>query len=400
MKKIIMHIDVNNAFLSWTAVDLLSKGFAYDIRDSYAVIGGEESLRRGIVLAKSMKCKKLGIKTADTLYSARKKCPALKAYPSDSALYKKMSSAMFAHILKYTPDIEILSIDECFLDYSKVQNLYGDPLMFAQKLKDEIHDILGFTVNIGIAENKLCAKMASDFEKPNKIHTLFMEEVPSKLWPLPVRELYGVGKKSTEKLEALQIYTIYDLAHVDENILYKYFKNNAHRFKESACGRNDSPVVSETIEAKGIGNSTTLEKDYTNIEEIHKVLLALSENVALSLHVEGKYAGTVSVGIKDTFFKSSSHQKKLPNAIKTSKDIYEVSKKLFKEFWKGEPIRLIGIRLDHLTEKPSYQVSLFENIEDTLEDRILEEAVMQLKQKYGTKIIKKANLIDNKTTKK
>ena len=170
-----MHIDVNNAFLSWTAIDLINKGSKYDIRDSYAVVGGDESRRHGVVLAKSPKAKKLGIKTGENFYSARKKCPVLKVYPPNYNWYLYMSNSLFDLISKYTPDIEVISIDECFIDYGKVKKLYGDPVEFAYKLKDEIKTTLGFTVNIGIANNKFCAKMASDFEKPNKVHTLFLD---------------------------------------------------------------------------------------------------------------------------------------------------------------------------------------------------------------------------------
>lgn len=400
MERIIMHIDVNNAFLSWTAVDLLNKGSKYDIRNSYAVIGGDEDARRGIVVAKSTPCKKLGIKTADTLYSARRKCPALRVFKADYLLYKKMSNKLFNYIRNYSPDIEILSVDECFLDYTKVRNLYGDSIKFAYKLKDEIKEKLGFTVNIGIANNKLCAKMASDFEKPNKVHTLFENEIKDKMWPLDVGELYGVGKKSTEKLKNLKINTIYDLAHANPDILYKYFKNNAYKFIESANGINNEEVVTEVIEAKGISNSVTLEKDYTKIEDINKVLLAISENVVRNLHKEEKYANVVAVIIKDKFFKTSSHQIKLKNAINTSKDVYEISKKLFKELWKGQPVRLIGIRLDNLTTTNNYQVSLFEDVKNVKKNENLEKAVINLKNKYGTNIIKKGSITENNVTKK
>ena len=400
MDKIIIHVDVNNAFLSWTAVDLLNQGFTYDIRNSYAVIGGDEEERRGIVVAKSNPCKKLGIHTADTLYTARKKCPILKVYKANYSLYKKMSNSLFNLILTYTPDIEILSIDECFIDYTPVQKLYGNPITFAHKLKEEIYKKLGFSVNIGIASNKLCAKMASDFEKPNKVHTLFKEEIEKKMWPLPIEKLYGVGKKSSEKLKKLKINTIYDLAHADENMLYKYFKNNAHKFIESANGINHEPVNTEKKDPKGIGNSTTLSKDIDDRQELNKILLSIAENVALVLQKQNKYANTVSVQIKDKFFKTSSHQRKLANAVQTSKEIYKVSTELLKELWKGEPVRLLGIRLDNLTNTKEYQVSLFENIKEVENDRELETTVMMLKQKYGISVIKKGSLIENKIEKK
>lgn len=400
MERVIMHIDVNNAFLSWTAVDLLQKGFAYDIRNSYAVIGGDEKERRGVVIAKSNPCKKLGIKTADTLYSARKKCPILKVYKADYSLYKKMSDSLFTYIQKYTPDIEVLSIDECFIDYTPVQKLYGDPLAFAHRLKDEIEEKLLFTVNIGIASNKLCAKMASDFEKPNKVHTLFESEIEKKMWPLPVEKLYGVGKKSSKKLKQMKINTIKDLAHADENKLYPYFKNSAHKWIESANGKNEEKVNIEKKDPKAIGNSTTLSSDIEDIKELKKIVLSMSENVAGALQKQNKYANTVSVQIKDKFFKCSSHQRKLQNAIRTSKEIYEVSIKLFEELWKQEPIRLLGIRLDNLTTSKMYQVSLFENIKNVEDDRNLDSAIASLKQKYGCKIIEKGSLVDSKIHKK
>src|SRR5574344_247036 len=230
MENIIMHIDVNNAFLSWTAVDLLNKGYKYDIRNSYAVIGGDPKKRSGIVLAKSIPAKKMGVVTGETLYSARKKCPSLKSYYGDYKLYGEMSKKFINILKKYTPDIEQVSVDECYLDYGKVKKLYGDELEFAKKIQKEIFDTLGFTVNIGIANNKLCAKMASDFSKPNKIHTLYDYEVKTKMWPLPIGDLFGVGRRSVSKFELLNIHTIGDLAESDVNTLYKYFKNQSQYY--------------------------------------------------------------------------------------------------------------------------------------------------------------------------
>ena len=227
MERIIMHIDVNNAFLSWTAVDLLNKGYKVDIRKEVSVIGGDETKRRGIVLAKSIPAKKEGIQTAETLYIARKKCPRLKIYSPNYELYKTMSNSLFSYLKKYTSDIEIVSIDECFLDYGKVKRIYGDEIKFAYKIKNEIYNLYGFTVNIGIANNKLCAKMASDFTKPNKVHTLFSNEVKEKMWPLYIGDLYGIGKKSAEKLVKIGICKIEDLALSTKEKLYPYFKNQS-----------------------------------------------------------------------------------------------------------------------------------------------------------------------------
>ena len=240
---IIMHIDVNNAFLSWTAVYLLKHGYKEDIRYQEAVIGGDESARRGIVLAKSMVAKSRGVKTAETLRDAKRKCNDLHIYPPYYKLYKYMSCKLFGLISSYIPDIEILSIDECFADYGKVKNLYGDEIKFAYKLKREIKEKLGFTVNIGIANNKLCAKMASDFIKPDRVHTLYSDEVETKMYPLPIEKLFGVGKKTAIKLRSININTIGDLARSNPEYLSKYFKNQAVKLIESARGISDSIIT-------------------------------------------------------------------------------------------------------------------------------------------------------------
>ncbi len=393
--RVIMHIDVNNAFLSWSAVYLLQNGSKYDIRNSYAVIGGDAKSRNGIVLAKSNPCKKLGIKTADTIYSARKKCPALKVYPPNFNFYSQMSHKLFELLSKYTPDIEIASIDECYLDYGKVMKLYGDPYEFALKIQRQILDELGFTVNIGIANNKLCAKMASDFSKPFKIHTLYDYEVKDKMYPLPIGDLFGIGKKTAPKLQRLGINTIGDLACFDETLLRHYFKNMASSMILSARGINDDLVISEASAPKGIGNEITLVKDTTDFDEISSSLLSLSENVSMRLRKQKKYAHTVCVTVKTSDFKRRNHQKKLENATNVTSVIYEASKKIFLEMNIEEPIRLIGVRLDNLTDVVAYQISLFDNVEAKSNNK-LDEAIDSIKMKYGNKIIKTASLVDKK----
>ena len=394
-----MHIDVNNAFLSWTAVDLLNNGSKYDIRNSYAVIGGDESKRHGIVLAKSNASKKLGIYTSETLYSAKKKCPGLRVYPPNHKLYQTMSYKLFKLISNYSPDIEQFSIDECFLDYTKVKSLYGDPLVFANKLKDEIKNTLGFTVNIGIANNKLCAKMATDFSKPDKVHTLYMNEIKEKMHPLPIEDLFGIGKKSSAKLKELGINTIADLSKSDPNLLYKYFKNQSYRMIETASGIDNSEVVTEYTQAKGISNSTTVSYDLTNKKEIYQVIETLVENVAVDLRRQKRYASTVAIILKDKDFKSYSHQRKLLNATNNTKEVLEVIKKLFDDVWNSEPIRLVGVRLDNLTDKVNHQVSLFDSFEIKEKEDYLETVVDELKVKYGSSIIKKACLYKKKKQK-
>ncbi len=400
MKRIIMHIDVNNAFLSWTAVLLLKEGYKYDIRNSYAIIGGDEKNRSGIVLAKSTPAKKMGVVTAQTIYQAKKLCPALRVYPPNYNWYKTMSDKLFKLISKYSPDIERMSIDECFLDYTPVKHLYGDEIKFAYKLQKEIYDTLGFTVNVGIANNRLCAKMASDFSKPYKVHTLFDYEVHDKMWPLIVDDLFGVGKKTALKLHSLGIDKIEDLAKADKDKLYKYFKNQAIEMINWANGISSDIIKSESDDPKGIGNETTLNHNIFDKEELYSYLLALSENVTLRLRKQNKYAYVVVVTLKDKTFRRTSHQKKLVNATNLSSEVYEISKRILDEMDTSEGIRLIGIRLDNLVDSSNHQVSLFESLNIIEENKNLEKTVDNLKEKYGFTVIKKASLIKNKVGKK
>ena len=399
MDKIIMHIDVNNAFLSWTATKMVKEG-KKDLRKTYAIIGGDEKQRSGIVLAKSPLAKKKGVVTGETIYNAKKKCPHLEVYPPEFSYYKKMSNALFNLISKYTPDLEKMSIDECFIDYTPIMHIYGNPLKFAYNIKNEIKKTLGFTVNVGIANNKLCAKMASDFSKPDKVHTLFKTEIKTKMWPLPIDELFGVGKKTAIKLKNLNINTIEDLALTDKNKLKPIFKNMTDDLIDSAWGRGSDIVESSIEPPKGIGNETTLNHNIFSKEELHQYLLALSENVTIRLRKQNKYASVVVVTLKNKYFKRFSHQKKLVNATNITEEVYETAKEVLDEMKVDDGIRLIGVRLDGLKDEVNHQVSLFENLEEREETKNLDKTIDNLKEKYGFKIIKKASLINDNTRSK
>ncbi len=400
MERIILHIDVNNAFLSWSAIYLLKKGFKYDIRNRYAVIGGDKSKRSGIVLAKSTLAKKKGVVTAETIYSASRKCPNLEVYPSNYDFYSKMSKAMFKILSSYTNEIEIFSIDECFLDYTNIKNIYGDEVKFAYKIQKEIYDKLSFTVNIGVANNKLCAKMASDFEKPFKVHTLYDSEIKKKMYPLDVGELFGIGKKTAVKLRTIGINKIGDLAESDVSRLSKLFKNQAYIMVQKARGVDSSPVVYWNTEAKGIGNEITLKNDIYTKEEVYPYLLSLADHVGYRIRKENKFASVISVTLKDYKFKRFSHQQKLANPTSSSSDIYKYACNILNEMWNDTPIRLIGIRLDKLTKSLSRQLSIFEDENNVVEDNKLNKTLDNLKSKYGKDVVLVASLKDNNLFKK
>ena len=390
-----MHIDVNNAFLSWTAIDLLRQGEKIDIRKTCAVIGRENEKRHSIVLAKSTPIKKFGVKTAEPIFLARKKCPNLKVYPPHFKWYKYMSKKMFKLIESYVPTMERYSIDECFIDYTEYKNIYGDEVKFAYRLKNEIETKLGFTVNIGVANNKLCAKMASDFEKPNKVHTLFDYEVNKKMKILPIEDLFFIGKKTAAKLRDLNINTIYDLSITNPKEMYPYFKNNAYKMVEFANGIDNSKVEQRGAK-KGLSNSITTNKNLIHIEEVYDILKLQAEKLSKQLSIENRYAKVVRVALKNSNFKTYSHQVKLDNPTRKSNDIYKYACKLTRELWRDEKIRLVSLSVDNLTDEVYYQQSIFDSNDPFFEDKKLSDALEKIKLKYGNKIIIEASLKNNK----
>lgn len=389
MKKQILHVDVNNAFLSWTAVERLKQGEKVDIRTIPAIIGGDEEQRKGVVLAKSNIAKQFGIQTGEPIYFARKKCPNLQVFQGNFKTYYKYSDALYNLFLEYTEKIERFSIDECFLDMTyyipKGRNLIDIAYEINKRVKEEF----GFTVNIGISENKLLAKMASDFEKPDKVHTLWKEEIENKMWKLPVSELFMVGRKSIPKLQKIGIKTIGDLAKKDEKELIKAFGKYGKMIWEYANGIDLSEVNYKQEKPKGIGNSITLPYDYVNIEKLEEVLLALVEQVTYRLRHHELLANVVNVQIKTNEFKVLSHQRKLDFPTDSTKIIQEMAKKLLKEIYNNVPVRLIGIRVDQLVEKEQRQISLFENTENEKQKKI-DSVVDKIKEKYGYETITRA----------
>ena len=396
MERIIFHVDVNNAFLSWSAVEMLKNGSKIDIRTIPSVVGGDEKKRRGVVVARSFPAKKAGIKAGETIYMARRKVDKLFVVKSDKEKYKKYSDDFYNILCKYTPVIERYSIDECFMDMTGMETLFGDPVKLAYKIKDEIYDSLGFTVNVGIGNSKICAKMASDFEKPNKVHTLFINEIKTKMWPLQVDDLFMVGKSSSKKLHELNINTIEDLAKSDVNMLTRYFKSMGKVMHEYANGIDDSPVEKPIPKNQGIGHSTTLPEDVEDIASLKKVLRILSDMVGIRLREEGKYATVISVQLKNNMFFNYQHQKKLVNPISSNEDIYENACYLLKEMWKGDPIRLVGLRVSDFTDKTYEQISLFEETGKIKKRDKVQKAMEEINKKYGTNTIKSAALFDTK----
>lgn len=396
MERIILHVDVNNAFLSWTAIWMLKNGYNKDIRERYAVIGGDETERRGIVLAKSNLCKNKGVVTAEPIYLARRKCPYLEVYPPNFKVYKYFSDKMFEYLSSYTDIIERYSIDECFLDYTSSVSLFGDPVKVAYKIKDDIYKKFGFTVNVGIGNNKLLAKMASDFEKPNKVHTLFCTEVKDKMHQLPVSELFMIGKSSSKKLMDMGIKTIGELAEVPYDELTKKFKSMGKMMYEYANGIDNSPVHYEREAAKSISASTVLAYNYRDVNKIKDVIKELSMEVGKKIRDNKMYADTIGIWIKYNYFEKISKQEKLDYSISIDEEIFDNAYRIFDKLWnKEDGIRGICVFISGLSTSRKKQLSLFdiENMDSNKNemDEKLQNIIDDMRSKYGNDIIKYGN---------
>lgn len=396
MEPVIFHIDVNSAFLSWTALDRLADGASVDLRTIPSIIGGDIRKRHGVVLAKSIPAKKYGVQTGEPITQALRKCPSLRIEPPDHASYSRHSAAFIGFLSRLCPDIEQVSIDECYLDYTPIRDRFPSPEEAAAWIKDTIRDTFGFTVNVGISDRKVLAKMASDFRKPDLVHTLYSHEIRGKMWPLPVSSLYMCGASSALALRKLGIETIGDLAMTDAGILEAHLKSHGRLLWEYANGIDDSRVVTEPSQVKGVGNSITLKTDALTREDALPALRSLSESVAYRLRKAGMQASMVSTEIKYATFRCVSHQTTLPAPTNHSDVLYRAACRLFDEVWDGTPVRLLGVRSARLTsgEEP-VQLSLFDwqqKSPDSVRQQKLDQAIDAIRAKYGPGAVVRGSL--------
>ena len=392
-ERLIFHVDVNSAFLSWEAARRVKEGLP-DLREIPSCIGGDPKSRRGIVVAKSIPAKKYGVTTGEPVALALRKCPDLVCVPGDFALFDRCSRAFKKICASYAPVMESFSIDEVFLDMSGTHLIYPDPVAVAHEIKDKIRDELGFTVNVGIGTNKLLAKMASDFEKPDKVHTLFPSEIPEKMWPLPVRDLLFLGKASEQKLLRAGIKTIGDMAKSDEAEIRQLLGDkNGRQLYRYANGIDDSPVRSEREEAKGYSAETTVEEDIVTYEQALSLLLAQCDVVAARMRRDGKKCSCVAVTYRTLDFKTRSHQKNFEDPTDVTEEIFAQVKKLLYECWKCEPLRLIGVALTDLTSDEFRQMSLFENTEDREKQKKVDETIDDIRRRFGNGMIVRGSTI-------
>lgn len=394
MEKIIFHVDVNSAFLSWEAryrKDVL--GEEVDLREIPSVIGGDMEKRKGVVLAKSQLAKKYGVITGEPIVSALKKCPQLTIVRPSFNIYVEYSNKLMILLKDYSPVVEQYSIDEAYMDMTGTEGLYGKPLEIAHKIKDRIAKELGFTVNIGISCNKLLAKMAGELEKPNLVHTLFPNEIEEKMWPLPVRELFFVGKATERTLNRLGIKTIGELARADVKLLKLHLKKQGEVIHQYANGIDTAMIHEEKAPNKGYGNSMTIPYDVSSIDSAQLVLLSLCETVGTRLRAAGVEAHCLSVSIVDTFFEKKSHQMTLPYPTAVTKEIYNYACKVFLELWdRKTSIRQLGVYTTKLEKEAYHQFNLFETPKNKKNEK-LDKAIDAIRNKYGEDAVMRAAFV-------
>lgn len=420
MERIIFHIDVNSAFLSWEACYRIHHlGGTLDLRTIPSAVGGDQSKRHGIILTKSIPAKKYHIKTGEPIVDARRKCPELVIVPPNYTLYSHASRAMIEILEEYTDTIEKYSIDEAFLDMTGTTNALSDRIrafdairlpaaidatwqsevehravLLAWQLKERIREELGFTVNIGISSNKLLAKMASDFQKPDQVHTLWPSEIEHKMWPLPVEDLFYVGYATAPKLHRLGIHTIGALAQFDPDMLYHRMKSHGLLVRQFACGIDDRPVIPQLMEAppKGYGNSCTTIHDVTNRQEAYWHLLSLAETVSQRIRADEVRVSCVDISIRDSELHFYGHQKQLRSPTDLTLEIYDAACRCFDELWTGYPIRHLGIHTSKVSHAAGRQVDLFDRY-DYRKLRQAEQAVDEIRTRYGNDAIKRARFV-------
>lgn len=408
MSRVVFHADVNSAFLSWSAVHALKENpDSVDLRTIPSAVGGDVSTRHGIITAKSIPAKKYGIVTAMPVMRALELCPSLVLVQSDYQMYREYSQAFIKILKSHAKVVEQVSIDEAFMDMTGLED---DPRVIARQIADEVKTRLGFTINVGISCNKLLAKMASDFEKPDKVHTLFPNEIAEKMWPLPIGDLFGCGSKTAEKLIRVGIRTIGEASHTDPHFLRGLLGDAAGTYiYQAANGKSDSPVSDEARDVKSVSNEYTTTEDITEKNwktDGLKMLDYLTTKVSGRLAKQGLYAETIGVSVKTDDFKRHSIQTKCPDPVQSKEEIYPFARRLFEEilcgkdgmFQEGKSVRLIAVVASSLSDGSYKQMTLLEALNQAKNDaekkekkEKLDRMTALIKNKFGESAIRKGS---------
>ena len=394
MERVILHCDLNNFFAS---VSLL---FNQTLVGSPVAVCGSVEHRHGIVLAKNEIAKSYGVKTAEAIWEAKRKCPDLITLPPIYDKYSEYSEKAKEIYSRYTDMIEPFGIDECWLDVTGSVMLFGSGEEIAHKIRRDIKRELGITASVGVSFNKVFAKLGSDMKKPDAVTVISSDNFKEKVWPLPVQDMLFVGKSTVEKLNSAGVFTIGDVTLCDDAMLKRLFGKNGLALKRNAMGLDTSPVCDQSVseKPKSIGRSVTEGEDFTNEEQVWQTFIVLSEDIAKRLRRHGMYAGGIQVHTRttDLSIKEFSHALQTPTDI--SIKIAEAGMKLFKENYYWEmPLRSVGIRAINLKDDcVAVQQDLFQDIESERRQEKIEDSIHTIRQKYGDDVIKRGRVVDKK----
>ena len=393
-KRLIFHCDVNSAFLSWEATYRLHHlGETTDLRAIPAIVGGNQAARHGIVLAASIPAKRCGVKTAMPVVEAKRLCPDLTVVSPHYHLYVECSNALLEILRDVSPLVEQYSIDEAYCDMTEIPAAQEDPVRFANELRERVYRELGFTINVGVSVNKLLAKMASDFKKPNLVHTLWPEEIPAKMWPLPVRDLFFIGGATERKLLGMGIHTIGEVARTPEAILRGALKQHGTTVWNFANGIDNDPLIDTPPPNKGYGNSTTIDHDVTDAVEAKQILLRLCDTVTTRLRADGVRIGVVAVSIRTFDLRYYSHQTVLDAPTDITTELHDHVCRLFDASWDHTPIRSLGVHTSRVSEgEAARQLSLFDTTDYERFGR-LDRAVDAIRRRFGEQYVTRASLL-------
>jgi len=386
--RVILHIDMNAYFCSVHEAVEPDK-----YRGKSNAVAGNEDDRRGVIVTCSYAARSKGIRTGMIVSQAKKLDPELIIINPDFTLYNHFSKEFMNIAYQYSPLLEPASIDECYLDISG-SSQFGHPVKIAEAIQTSIMEQLALPCSIGIGPNKFLAKMASDMKKPNGITVLRIRDFPKHFWDKPTRELYGVGKRLSERLESLGIKTIGQLAKADEQLLIKEFGVLGPQLVAKANGIDNAPVIADVEKSKSIGNTTTLPKDILALEEARQVFINLVDQVTRRLRKQSMVTKTIQITIRYSDRKTITRSTTFDQPTENSSDIYQTAVKLFTDYWSRKPVRLLGVTLQNLIpkEEATLQLDLF-NYEQQFKNESLNKTVDQLRDKYGENALIVASMV-------
>ncbi len=393
MGRLIFLVDMNAFFIS------CEMARNPELKGKPAAVAGDPKKRSGIILAANYEARKYGVKTTMVFHEAKKLCPELIIVAPDRELYEKNSRAVMDILSRYTPIIQQNSIDEAWMDLTGCEKLFGSPMEIAKNIMDTISKELDLWCSIGISENKFLAKMGSELKKPHGITELYARDIKERLWPLPVREMYGIGRQTEQKLMDYAIYKIGDIANCNVEFLKSNFGKYGEELHRLSNGVDNSPVTPNPMyDNKSISRSTTLPFDTNDLEYIRNIMLSLAEEVGYEARKYGYRGKTVAISIKYEDFTTITRQKSVAPTYLT-KDIYATALKLLEgNKNKNKLIRLIGLGLSNFSEEDTEQLSIFDLLEETSKvqkEEKIEKTIDKIRERFGNGKIIRGSMLKN-----